>query len=142
VERNVQFVMACQSIAVLWYAQPGRAATDLTVRRARTPWYRHMTHISMTDILAAFHRVRIDEVIAAQARDRVIVIAAVNREATAAQQRDSSAARRRRAGRRHRDTVRHAESDVDVDLRAGHGRGPRGPSKPVRRRNSRLRQPS
>ncbi|MEU9057271.1 transposase [Streptomyces sp. NPDC048384] len=84
VERSVPFVMACQTIAVLWYAQAGRAATDLTVRRTHAPWYRQKTHISMIDILAAFHRARIQEAIAAQASARVIVIDGVTWEATAA----------------------------------------------------------
>src|SRR5262249_54500447 len=59
VERSVPFVMTCQTIAVLWYAQTGQAASDLTVRRTQAPWYRQKTHISMTDILAAFRRARI-----------------------------------------------------------------------------------
>jgi hypothetical protein len=84
VERSVPFVMACQTIAVLWYAQAGQAATDLAVRRTQTPWYRQKTHISMIDILAAFRRARIDEVIAAQPRDNLIVIDSATWEATAA----------------------------------------------------------
>jgi hypothetical protein len=84
VERSVPFVMACQSIAVLWYAQAGQAPTDLAVRRMQAPWYRKKTHISMIDILAAFRRARIEEVIAAQPRARVIVIDGVTWEATAA----------------------------------------------------------
>ena len=84
VERTVPFVMACQSIAVLWYARVGQATADLAARRAQAPWYRHKTHVSMIDILAAFRRARITEVLAAQASDGVIVIDGVTWEATAA----------------------------------------------------------
>jgi ribosomal protein S18 acetylase RimI-like enzyme len=84
VQRSVPFVMACQTIAVLWYAQAGQAATDLAARRAQAPWYRQKTHISMIDIMAAFRRARIEEALAAQACDEVSVVDRATWEATAA----------------------------------------------------------
>ena len=84
VERTVPFVMACQTIAVLWYARAGQATADLTARRARAPWYTTKTHVSMIDILAAFRRARITEILAAHTNDGVIVIDGVTWEATAA----------------------------------------------------------
>ncbi|GGS12930.1 hypothetical protein GCM10010236_79120 [Streptomyces eurythermus] len=50
----------------------------------RTPWYRQKTHVSVVDILVAFRRARIEEVIAAHSRDKGIVIAGVTWEATVA----------------------------------------------------------
>lgn len=84
VERTVPFVMACQSVLVLWYAQAGRAEADVAVRRKRAPWYRHKTHVSMIDMLVAFRRARITEVLAVHSSAQVIVIDGVTWEATAA----------------------------------------------------------
>jgi hypothetical protein len=84
VERTVPLGLACQTIVTLWYAHAGQAQADLAARRAGAPWYRHKRHISMIDMLAAFRRARITEVIAAQARAEVIVVGGVTWEATAA----------------------------------------------------------
>lgn len=84
VERTVPFTMACQTVATLWYARAGEAADDIADRRRRAPWYRHKTHIAMTDILTTFRRARITEVLAAQTSPQVIVIDSVTWEPTAA----------------------------------------------------------
>jgi hypothetical protein len=84
VERTVPFVMACQTVLALWYAQTGQAASDLATRRAQAPWYRHKEQISVIDMLAAFRRTRITEVLAAQTSPGLIVIDGVTWQATAA----------------------------------------------------------
>ncbi len=84
VERSAPFVMTCQSIAILWYASAGQATADLATRRKRAPWYRHKTHISMTDIVAAFRRAQIKENITGQTSGEVIVINGVTWVPTAA----------------------------------------------------------
>lgn len=84
VERTVPFVLACQTILTLWYHHAGQAQTDLVTRRAIAPWYRHKHQISMIDMLAAFRRTRITEIIAAQGSSEVNVLDELTCEATAA----------------------------------------------------------
>jgi DDE superfamily endonuclease len=59
VERTVPFAMLGLTILVLWYAGHGTAETDLAAARARAPWNRKKTHVSVDDMLIAFRRARI-----------------------------------------------------------------------------------
>jgi SRSO17 transposase len=67
VERSVPFAMLGLTILVLWYAGHGTADTDLAAARARAPWNRKKTHVSVDDMLIAFRRARITAVTAGQA---------------------------------------------------------------------------
>jgi hypothetical protein len=62
VERTVPFSMLGLTILVLWYAGHGTAETDLAAARARAPWNRKKTHVSIDDMLIAFRRARITAV--------------------------------------------------------------------------------
>jgi transposase len=84
VERTVPFTMLCLTIATLWYDHTGHMATDLATRRTLAPWYRHKTHISMIDILAAFRRTRITTITADQASPHQIPPTPATRQPTAA----------------------------------------------------------
>jgi hypothetical protein len=44
------------TILILWYAGRGTAEADLAAARARAPWDRKKTHISIDDMLIAFRR--------------------------------------------------------------------------------------
>jgi hypothetical protein len=59
VERSVPFAMLGLTFLTLWYTAHGTTHTDLAAARARAPWNRHKTHISIDDILIAFRRTRI-----------------------------------------------------------------------------------
>lgn len=59
VERTVPFAMLGLTILVLWYAEQGTATADLAAARARAPWNRRKTHVSVDDMLIAFRRARI-----------------------------------------------------------------------------------
>jgi len=59
VERTVPFAMLGLTILVLWYAEQGTHTTDLAAARARAPWNRKKTHVSVDDMLIAFRRARI-----------------------------------------------------------------------------------
>jgi hypothetical protein len=59
VERGVPFAMLGLTILVLWYAGQGTAEADLAAARARAPWNRKKTHVSVDDMLIAFRRARI-----------------------------------------------------------------------------------
>lgn len=59
VERTVPFAMLGLTILVLWHAGHGTADTDLAAARARAPWNRKKTHVSVDDMLIAFRRARI-----------------------------------------------------------------------------------
>jgi transposase len=67
VQRSVPFAMLGLTILVLWYAGEGTAETDLAAARARAPWNRKKTHVSVDDMLIAFRRARITAVSAGQA---------------------------------------------------------------------------
>jgi len=59
VERSVPFAMLGLTILVLWYAGHGTADADLAAARARAPWNRRKTHVSIDDMLIAFRQARI-----------------------------------------------------------------------------------
>ncbi len=59
VERTVPFGLACQTLAVCWYATTGHHPDDVTERHTRAPWYRTKTHPSTADMLAKLRRVLI-----------------------------------------------------------------------------------
>ena len=59
VHRTLPFTLACQSLAVLWYATAGHHPADLAGRRARAPWYRTKTEPSTADMIAKLRRVLI-----------------------------------------------------------------------------------
>jgi hypothetical protein len=59
VERSVPFAMLGLTILVLWYAERATAEADLAAARARAPWNRKKTHVSIDDMLIAFRRARI-----------------------------------------------------------------------------------
>jgi hypothetical protein len=67
IERSVPFAMLGLTILVLWYAGHGTADTDLAAARARAPWNRKKTHVSVDDMLIAFRRARITAATAGQA---------------------------------------------------------------------------
>lgn len=66
VQRSVPFAMLGLTILVLWYAGHGTAETDLAAARARAPWNRKKTHVSVDDMLIAFRRARITAIGAGQ----------------------------------------------------------------------------
>jgi hypothetical protein len=66
VQRSVPFAMLGLTILVLWYAGHGTVETDLAAARARAPWNRKKTHVSIDDMLIAFRRARITAVTAGQ----------------------------------------------------------------------------
>jgi hypothetical protein len=57
VERTIPFALACQAIAVVWYATAGHHPADVEARRARAPWYRGKTEPSTADMAAKLRRV-------------------------------------------------------------------------------------
>ena len=57
VERTVPFQLACQAIAVTWYAVAGHHPADVQTRRAHAPWYRSKTEPSTADMTAKLRRV-------------------------------------------------------------------------------------
>jgi hypothetical protein len=59
VERTVPFGLACQTLAVCWYATAGHHPDDVTEHQTRAPWYRTKTHPSTADMLAKLRRVLI-----------------------------------------------------------------------------------
>jgi hypothetical protein len=59
VERTVPFGLACQTLAVCWYATAGHHPDDVTEHQARAPWYRTKTQPSTADMLAKLRRVLI-----------------------------------------------------------------------------------
>lgn len=66
VERSVPFAMLGLTVLVLWYAGHGTPETDLAAARARAPWNRKKTHVSIDDMLIAFRRARITAISAGQ----------------------------------------------------------------------------
>ena len=57
VERTVPFQIACQAIAVTWYATVGHDPADLQERRASAPWYTAKAEPSTADMTAKLRRV-------------------------------------------------------------------------------------
>jgi hypothetical protein len=66
VERTVPFALLGLTILVLWYHQHSSATSDLAAARARAPWNRKKTHVSIDDMLIAFRRARIIAISAGQ----------------------------------------------------------------------------
>jgi hypothetical protein len=59
VERAVPFQLACQAIAVTWYATAGHDPADVEDHRARAPWYTSKAQPSTADMASKLRRVLI-----------------------------------------------------------------------------------
>ncbi len=59
VHRTLPFTLACQSLAVLWYATAGHHPADVDEHRARAPWYKSKAEPSTADMIAKLRRVLI-----------------------------------------------------------------------------------
>jgi hypothetical protein len=59
VERTVPFQLACQGIAVCWYATAGHHPADTAARRRLAPWYTAKTEPSTADMTVKLRRVLI-----------------------------------------------------------------------------------
>jgi hypothetical protein len=59
VERTIPFQLACQAIAVCWYATAGHHPADTAARRRLAPWYTAKTEPSTADMTAKLRRVLI-----------------------------------------------------------------------------------
>jgi hypothetical protein len=59
VERSVPFQIACQAIAVTWYATVGHDPAHLQERRANAPWYTTKAEPATSDMAATLRRVLI-----------------------------------------------------------------------------------
>src|SRR5229473_2553682 len=57
VERTVPFMLACQALAVCWYATAGYHPADTAARRLDAPWYTSKTEPSTADMTAKLRRV-------------------------------------------------------------------------------------
>jgi len=57
VERTVPFMLACQALAVTWYATAGHSPADTAARRLDAPWYTGKTEPSTADMTAKLRRV-------------------------------------------------------------------------------------
>jgi hypothetical protein len=57
VERTVPFELACQAVAVTWYATAGHDPADLHERRSAAPWYTTKAEPSTADMTAKLRRV-------------------------------------------------------------------------------------
>ena len=57
VERTVPFMLACQALAVCWYATAGHHPADAGARRLDAPWYTSKTEPSTADMTAKLRRV-------------------------------------------------------------------------------------
>jgi hypothetical protein len=57
VERTVPFQIACQAVAVTWYATAGHDPADAADHRARAPWYTSKAEPSTADMTAKLRRV-------------------------------------------------------------------------------------
>ena len=44
------------SLLICWYARHGQPAADVAAHRARAPWYRTKSAVSLADMLAALRR--------------------------------------------------------------------------------------
>jgi hypothetical protein len=59
VERTVPFQMACQAVAVTWYATAGHDPADLHERRSLAPWYTSKAEPATADMAAKLRRILI-----------------------------------------------------------------------------------
>ncbi len=57
VERTIPFMLACQALAVCWYATAGHSPADTAARRRSAPWYTGKTEPSTADMTAKLRRV-------------------------------------------------------------------------------------
>ena len=57
--KRLRLPLACQSIAMTWYATAGHDPADVADRRARLPWYKTKATPSTADITAKLRRVLI-----------------------------------------------------------------------------------
>jgi transposase len=57
VERTVPFMLACQAIAICWYATAGHHPADTEARRADAPWYTSKAEPSTADMTTKLRRV-------------------------------------------------------------------------------------
>jgi len=57
VERTIPFMLACQAIAVTWYATAGHSPADTEARRLDAPWYTGKTEPATADMTAKLRRV-------------------------------------------------------------------------------------
>jgi hypothetical protein len=57
VERTVPFTLACQALAICWYATAGHHPADTAARRLDAPWYTTKTEPSTADMTAKLRRV-------------------------------------------------------------------------------------
>jgi hypothetical protein len=57
VERTIPFMLACQALAVCWYATAGHHPADAGTRRRNAPWYTAKTEPSTADMTAKLRRV-------------------------------------------------------------------------------------
>jgi DDE superfamily endonuclease len=57
VERTIPFMLACQALAVCWYATAGHHPADTKARRLDAPWYTTKTEPSTADMTAKLRRV-------------------------------------------------------------------------------------
>jgi DDE superfamily endonuclease len=59
VRASVPFTLACQSLAIVWYATTGHDPADVDEHRARAPWYVTKAEPSAADMTAKLRRVLI-----------------------------------------------------------------------------------
>ena len=57
VEHTIPFMLACQALAVCWYATAGHHPADAEARRLDAPWYTSKTEPSTADMTAKLRRV-------------------------------------------------------------------------------------
>ena len=57
VERTIPFQLACQAVAVTWYATVGHDPADVDGHRFRAPWYTSKAQPSTADIAGKLRRV-------------------------------------------------------------------------------------
>ena len=57
VERTVPFEIACQAVAVTWYATAGHDPADVLERRSLSPWYTSKAEPATADMAAKLRRV-------------------------------------------------------------------------------------
>jgi hypothetical protein len=57
VERTIPFQLACQAVAVTWYATAGHDPADVDGHRFRSPWYTSKAQPSTADIAGKLRRV-------------------------------------------------------------------------------------
>lgn len=57
VERTIPFQLACQALAVTWYATAGHDPADVADHRARAPWYSTKAQPSTADMAGKLRRV-------------------------------------------------------------------------------------